>query len=99
MRNVFLIFGNASQIRRLVRFAIPVLTAGIFFLDWLTPLGVVDWVLYFIPLLLSFYAGARFSPMLLAIVFSTLTGMGFYLSPPGLEPGLALINLLLGLGT
>jgi hypothetical protein len=82
-----------------VRIAIPVLTAGIFFLDWLTPVAVVDWVLYFIPLLLSFYTSARFSPVLLAVVFSILTGLGFFLSPSGLEPGVALLNLLLGLGT
>jgi len=90
---------KTSRLKRAVRFAIPVLTAGIFFMDWLTPLGIVDWVLYFIPLLLSFYASARFSPILLAIVFSVLTGLGFYLSPPGLEPMLAMLNLLLGLGT
>jgi len=88
-----------SRIRKVASIAIPVLTAGFFFLHWLTPVGVVDWVLYFIPLLLSFYASARFSPIILATVFSVLIGIEFYNSPPGLEPNLALANLLLGLGT
>jgi len=90
---------KTSRFRKIVPVAIPVLTAGIFFLDWLTPLGVVDWVLYFIPLLLSFYAGNRFPPLVLAAVFSVLTTVGFLLSPQGMVPGIARINLLLGLGT
>jgi len=85
--------------RRIARFAIPVLTAGIFCFDCLTSREIVAWGLYFIPLLLSFYAGACFSPIKLAAIFSVLTVLGFYLSPPGSEPGMALINLTLGLGT
>jgi PAS domain S-box-containing protein len=90
---------NSSQIKRVGRFAVPVFTVGIFVIDWMTPLGVADWVLYFIPLLVSFYCGGRFSPLLLAAIFSVLTVMGFYLSPPGMESRIALINVLLGLGT
>ncbi|MGA2248828.1 MAG: hypothetical protein ABSH48_28060 [Verrucomicrobiota bacterium] len=52
---------KSSRLKRVARFAVPMLTAGNFFLDWLNPLGIVDWVLYFIPLLLSFYASDRFS--------------------------------------
>ena len=79
--------------------AIPVLAAGIFVLDLLTPLGVVDWVLYFIPLLLSFTPMAAIPAFLAGAVFSMLSVMGFYLSPGRDGPGLALINLLLGIGT
>jgi PAS domain S-box-containing protein len=90
---------GAFPMRRISLFAIPILTAGILFLDFLTPLGVVDWVLYFIPMLLSFYAGNRLSPLFLAAIYSILTVMGYYGSPPGLHGHTAAINLLLGLGT
>jgi PAS domain S-box-containing protein len=88
-----------SRLRKFIPIAILALAAGIFFLDFLTPVGVADWVLYFIPLLLSFYARGRFSPYLLAAVFSVLTILGFFLSPPGMDIHLALVNLALGVGT
>ena len=53
---------KSPRIKRVARFAIPVMTGGIFILDWLTPMGIVDWVLYFIPLLLSFMPAAAFLP-------------------------------------
>lgn len=90
---------KSSPIKRIVRFAIPVMTVGIFLLDWATPLGIVDWVLYFIPLLLSFYASERFSAVRLASIFSALTVAGFFLSPRGLGFDIALTNLFLGLFT
>ena len=89
----------SSHIRRAVPVAIPLVTAGVFVLDLVTPVGVADWVLYFIPLLLAFYANSRYSPFVLVAVFSMLTVIGFYLSPAGMKPDLALINILLGIGT
>lgn len=86
------------RIRHLIALLVPVLTAGILLLDWMTPLGVADWVLYFIPLLLSFYAHTRTHPYVLAAIFSVLTVLGFLLSPAGMAPGMAAINLILGLG-
>ncbi len=67
--------------RRIVLLAIPVLAAGLFMLDWFTPVGVMDWVLYLIPLLLSFYAARRMVPYLLAAVFSALAVAGIHMSP------------------
>jgi PAS domain S-box-containing protein len=89
----------SPRLRKVVPVAIPALTAGIFMLDLLTPQGVVDWVFYFIPLLLSFYGGGPFSPFLLAAVFSALTVAEFIMSPPGMDRDLAMANLLLGLLT
>lgn len=90
---------NSTRIRKYVPIAIPVLAAGIFLLDLLTPVGVNDWVLYFIPLLLSFYGGRRSWPFLLAAVFSALSAMGFYWSPQGMASETALINLCMGIAT
>jgi nitrogen fixation negative regulator NifL len=89
----------SSRIRRVVPVAIPALAIGIFVLDRFKPMGVDDWVLYFIPLLLSFYRGGRFFPYLLAAVFSVLIVVGFYLSPLAMDIHLATFNLTLGIGT
>ena len=51
-----------------------------------TPLGVCDWVCYFIPLLLSVYVGGRILPFLLAAVFSLLMVVGFLFLLPELIP-------------
>ena len=67
-------------------------------LDLLTPLGVADWVWYFIPLLLSVYLGGRTLPFVLAAIFSLLTVTGFFFSPPGIDPHLAFVSRLIGIG-
>ncbi len=78
--------------------AIAVLAAAGFVLDWLTPLGVADWIWYFIPLLMSVYVGGRFFPYALAAIFSALTLAGFFLSPPGIDLYLAFVSRLMGVG-
>ena len=67
-----------KQQKTLVYVAIPVLAAAGVVLDLITPLGIADWIWYFIPLLLSVYVGGRFFPYLLAAVLSLLTLAGFY---------------------
>ena len=74
--------------------AMPALAAMGVILDILTPLGVAEWVWYFIPLLLSVYVGGRFFPYLLATVFSMLTLGGLFLSPPGVAFHLAFTSRL-----
>jgi PAS domain-containing protein len=54
-----------------------------FLFDLSTPLGVSDWVLYFIPLTLTVFVGTRYFPYLLAGLFCVLMFAGVYLSPPG----------------
>ena len=79
--------------------AIFVIAAGEFMLDLATPLGVSDWLLYFIPLLLSSYVGSRHFPYLLAGLFSMLNLAGFYLSASGgVNPNYAIIGRLIGIG-
>ena len=84
------------QRKTVVYAVIPFLAAVGVFWDFITPLGVADWVWYFIPLLLSVYAGGRSLPFILAAVFSVLTLAGFYLSPPGIDPELAFVSRVIG---
>ena len=77
--------------------AIFAITLGEFFLDMATPLGVADWIWYFVPMILSLSAGNRFFPFLLAGLFSLLMLFGFYLSPPGIDPTIALIGRFAGI--
>ena len=89
---------TSKQQKAMVFVVIPVLAAAGVFLDWFTPLGVADWIWFFVPLLLSVYVGGRFYPYLLAAVLSLLTLAGFFLSPPGIDPHLAFISRLMGIG-
>ena len=88
---------TSAQFKAILRLAIPVIAIGVFVLDLFTPRGVSDWTWYFIPLLLSIYVGGRFFPYLLAAIFSILIFAGFFLSPPGIEPRLALTSRCMGM--
>ncbi len=60
-----------------------VISVAEFLFDLSTPLGVSDWVLYFIPLTLTVFVGTRYFPYLLAGLFCILMFAGIYLSPAG----------------
>ena len=85
--------------KKILFLAIFVLAGGEFLMDIITPLGVADWVFYFIPLLLSVYVGDRDFPYVLAVLLSSLTLAGYYLSPPGIDPQLAMIGRQTGIST
>ena len=78
--------------------AIPVLTAAGFFEDLFTKRGVDDWVWYFVALALTVFLNNRPLPFVLAGVYSVLTLIGYYLSPPGTEENLPLFNCFMGIG-
>ena len=88
---------TAARLKTVALLAIPVFAIGGFVLDLFTPLGISDWVWYFIPLLLSVYVGGRLLPILLAAVFSLLILAGFFFSPPGIDPHLAMFSRLMGI--
>ncbi len=77
--------------------AIFVIMAVEFVADIVSPLGISDWTCYFIPLLLTAYAGSRFFPYLLAGLLSLLMLAGYYFSPPGLNAQYALTARLIGI--
>lgn len=69
---------------------------AVFAMDWLTPLGHADWLLYLIPLLLTTWTRQCRSPVVMAAICSVLMVAGFFLSPPGLDPKSATFNRGLG---
>ncbi|HVP95936.1 PAS domain-containing protein [Methanoregula sp.] len=67
-------------------------TALIFVIDVITPLGVVIWVLYLIPLFLTMYLSWKYAPLLMTGVFILLMAASLLLSPRDLPLGYALID-------
>lgn len=89
---------NPSTKKAILREGGPVvlLTVGIFVLDVLTPLNWADWMLYFIPLVLTMQSAHERAPYHFAAVATLLTAVGGYLSPGDIHPGVALFNRCLG---
>ena len=77
--------------------AVLVLTVAIFVLDVLTPLGWADWLLYFIPLVLTLQSPRERDPYNFAALATLFTAVGGYLSPGDIHPWVALFNRLLGM--
>ena len=67
-------------------------TALIFVIDAITPLGVVIWVLYLIPLFLTMYLSWKYAPVLMTGVFILLMAVSLFLSPGDIPFGYALID-------
>jgi signal transduction histidine kinase len=83
----------------LVRSAIVALIVAIFFINLLVPLGVVDWVLYVIPLLLTSRRTRRdVHPLLIVAICTPLIIIDWIYSPPGVARGSEGLNRALGIG-
>jgi hypothetical protein len=59
-------------------------------IDLATPLGVPVWLLYFIPLLLSFWSKALYAVPTVCVVTLLFLAAGFVFSPPGIQTSSAL---------
>ena len=75
---------------------IAVLLAVIFAIDIRTGLGVTPWLLYVIPLGLTYWIRYLYGPLVVAFVCIGLVFIGYQLSPPLMPPSIALTNRLLG---
>jgi hypothetical protein len=75
---------------------IAVLLAVILAIDIRTGLGVTPWLLYVIPLGLTYWIRYLFGPLVVAFVCIVLVFIGYQLSPPLMPPSIALTNRLLG---
>lgn len=75
---------------------IAVLLAVIFVVDIRTGLGVTPWLLYVIPLGLTYWIRNLYGPLVVASVCIVLTFIGYRLSPPLMPPPIALTNRLIG---
>jgi PAS domain S-box-containing protein len=82
---------------RLILSLIVILMVGTFCADSVLPLGIPAWVPYLVPVLLAFWLPYRQAPGIVAGVSCFLILLGFYLSPSGLHPGVALMNRIFGM--
>jgi len=71
---------------------IALATAFIFFIDIITPLGVMIWILYLIPLFLTVYLSWKYAPVVMTGVFILLMAASLFLSPRDISIEYALLN-------
>lgn len=70
--------------------ALAVMIFVTYALDLLTPLGVPVWLLYFVPLILSFWSKPYFAVPTVCVVTMLFLVAGYVFSPPGLHASAAL---------
>ncbi|PWK31273.1 response regulator [Cupriavidus plantarum] len=75
---------------------VPVALAVVFVADAVTPLGVTSWLFYLIPVCIALFADSPRLPLLTAASTSILLVVGFFLSPAGADPGIAIVNRSIG---
>jgi signal transduction histidine kinase/CheY-like chemotaxis protein len=88
-----------SDRNALVYFVIAGMTAGIFFVDLVTRLGVVEWIFYIAPIGLCLLQARPLLPLVVAFAASVLTILGMLLSPEGVDLSLAQTNRAMGIVT
>ena len=71
---------------------IAIATVLIFVIDISTPLGVMIWILYLIPLFLTVYLSWKYAPMVMTGVFILLMVVSLFLSPRDMSIEFALID-------
>jgi PAS domain S-box-containing protein len=71
---------------------ITLATVLIFVIDISTPLGVMIWILYLIPLFLTVYLSWKYAPVVMTGVFILLMAASLFLSSPDISVGYALID-------
>ena len=67
-------------------------TSFIFIIDIITPLGVMIWILYLIPLFLTVYLRWKYAPLVMTGVFILLMAVSLFLSPRDISIEYALLN-------
>src|SRR5262245_25518955 len=74
--------------------AIAISMAIVFVIDLYTPLGIAVWVIYFVPLTLSFFTWRPLIPVALAVLASIMMAIDYAIDPNpiGISPKLAGIN-------
>ncbi|MCC2640282.1 MAG: putative Sensor histidine kinase [Nitrospira sp.] len=79
---------------------IGVLTGAIFLLDSMAPSGIPVWILYLVPLVLTYQAPYYWTPPVTALFCATLTSLDYLVSPhlEGVPSWIPLINRSVSLG-
>ncbi|MDD1699826.1 MAG: PAS domain-containing protein [Methanoregula sp.] len=67
-------------------------TALIFVFDIYTPLGIMIWILYFIPLFLTVYLSWKYAPLVMTGIFILLMAASLFLSPRDIPIEYAMLN-------
>jgi PAS domain S-box-containing protein len=67
-------------------------TIFIFIVDIITPLGVMIWILYLIPLFLTVYLSWKYAPLVMTGVFILLMASSLFLSPRDISIEYALLD-------
>ncbi|ACL16977.1 PAS domain-containing protein [Methanosphaerula palustris] len=67
-------------------------TALIFVIDVITPLGVMIWILYLIPLFLTVYLSWKYAPLVMTGVFILIMAVSLFMSPRDISIEYALID-------
>ena len=77
-------------------FGIGLLLAAVFFIDTRTGLGFTPWLLYVIPIGLTYWVLYLYAPLIVAAVCIALVFVGYMLSPPLVPAGIAFTNRVFG---
>lgn len=72
-------------------FVAAVVLVGVYLADTVTPLGQPVWLLYFIPLIISFWSGRYFAIPTVAVVTLLFLVGGFMVSPQGVDVSHAIV--------
>ncbi|HCW61363.1 MAG TPA: histidine kinase, partial [Sphingobium sp.] len=80
----------------LLPFALLILMIPPFLADMALPLGMSVWVLYLLPLTLSYMTSRAIIPPLLAVTATLLMAIGYQIAPAGVDPTVAQVNRSLG---
>jgi len=64
----------------------------VFVADLYTPLGIAVWVFYLVPIVLTFFGAHPTVPIVSAAAVSVVLPLGYALSAPGIDPGIARLN-------
>lgn len=92
-------FDFASKSAPLFYGFLTVLLLIVFGIDFLVPLGTAVWIIYLIPVVLSYLAWRQTVPMLTALAATALIAVGFTIDRPGIDPQIALVNRAMGAAT
>jgi hypothetical protein len=76
--------------------AIAALLAAVFLIDIRTGLGFTPWLLYVLPLGLTYWMSWLYAPLVVASVCISLMFVGYGLSPPLVPPSIAFTNRIFG---
>ena len=81
---------------RVVHWAIPLITIGIFVVDLLTPVGIAVSILYVIPLLLTVFRSKEHESLYFCGLATSLLWLGLFLKPSGSSLLYGVLNRTLG---